>query len=78
MELSQPLPQIPNKEKITFLHLPLEIRQEIYMLALVFDKPLEVSGRPRRKLVNRRLGLMRANRQIAQETAPLFYGNNKI
>jgi len=59
------------------LKLPAELRDAIYTLALVDDEPIYISlPEPARPLSLREPALLAVNRQIRNETLPIYYGTN--
>ena len=63
-----------SKNNISFMDLPAEIRNYIYLYALSFDGELsrKRSGNPHSLF----LSLLRVNKAIEWEAAPIFYRNN--
>lgn len=87
-----PIESTAKASPTTFLHLPPELRAEIYVHALVTKDSINLHRRKGR-IVGRRsrhnstpkhdppsqqfaTGLLRASKQMQVETAPLLYGNN--
>ncbi|TRX88805.1 hypothetical protein FHL15_010264 [Xylaria flabelliformis] len=65
---------------LSFLHLPSELRNEIYHLVLRYQDPIDpwVRGEFRRILQELTPGLLRANKAIHREASSLFYGTNRF
>ncbi|KAL9105718.1 MAG: hypothetical protein Q9227_009158 [Pyrenula ochraceoflavens] len=65
---------------LSFLHLPAEIRFEIYRYLLVRDKPARLSWPHKRWLVNagRQPAILRCCRLIHDEALIVLYGENQI
>jgi len=64
-----------------FLSLPVELRNIIYELLLVFQETLTCPGKQSQKQCQPgalTLGLLRANKQVHDETSAIFYAQNRI
>lgn len=75
---TRPKPKAPQK---TFDDLPAELRNRIYLLALVDSKPLKPQSFHNSSRQSGGFGLLepaltRTTHQIRRETLPIFYGNN--
>lgn len=72
--------QSATKGKIGFLHLPAEVRNDIYTLSLAEDKPVE-DGYIDIDYTRTRVAvpaLLLASKQVRLEAGPIFYASNKF